>query len=98
VSGYMHPPGTGRDLPRLRWWARPRTWMLAAAVAISVIAVARGVLAAEPFKAAMVACEPGKPCVVRHLFTSETACPVDMAIEVKLVPSGTRLECKPVTR
>lgn len=50
--------------------------------------------AAEPFVMKLEACEPGKPCMVRHLYTDKTTCPVDVVLDVPLVPSGTRLNCK----
>jgi len=52
----------------------------------------------EPFKAALVVTRPGQAPEVRHLYASKGVCDSDITLEVKLVPSATRLECKSIER
>lgn len=50
----------------------------------------------EPFVAALVRCDPDKPCEVRHLYTERTACELDLPSAGYVAPAGSRLSCKPL--
>ena len=64
---------------------------------LGLICIARGVLGAEPFKAALIKYEPGQPQEVAWLYPERTACDVDAWMPPK-APDGTVFSCKPIER